>query len=198
MKSVALPYRLKELERVARQLKLDYTQFDEHDTKGFIEDFQLYKRRGRIEGVVRKEVFGAYSVCIFDYYYGRPSPNDAMTTAFFIHCKELALPEFLMEPERFFHQVAEIMGRKDFDFEAYPVFSEQYYLGGKEEEQIREVFRHKLLRRFSLEQDYTLEGINYYLLFYRLEKLLDYKQMIRFYRAGMSVYKELKKRSAQL
>jgi len=195
MKSVALPYRLKLLQRVAKSLKMEYQQWDHGDIQGYIEDFELYKRRGVVEGIVKKEVLGEYTICIFDYYYDRYAPYDSVTTGFFVHCKELALPEFLMEPETFFHRVAEILGREDFDFEAFPKFSQQYFVGGDDEERVRNLFTKKLLRRFTLEKNYTLEGVNYYLLFYRMYGQLKYHEVLKFYRSGMKIYNSLKQRS---
>ena len=133
---------------------------------------------------------------VFDYSYVIGAGNNTRRinqTVFFVHSKELNLPQLLMKPEHFFHRIGEWLGMQDIDFEEYPKFSRQYLLQGEDEEWIRASMPDELLRFFTIEKKWTLEGLNYYLIFYRRNRLLPPKQVRQFYHRGLETCKMLAK-----
>jgi len=89
---------------------------------------------------------------IFDYRYvvgygkNRTSYNQ---TVFMAEKQGLNLPKFYLIPEHFFHKIGNIVGYKDIDFDSYPVFSKKYFLKGKNEARIRQLFTPEKLRYFE-------------------------------------------------
>ncbi len=77
---------------------------------------------------------------------------------------------------------------QDIDFEQYPLFSSQYLLRGDDEEYIRASFPEKALQFFTIEKNWTLEGLNYYLVLYRKNHLMLPSQVLDFYRKGMHLH----------
>ncbi|MCS6977691.1 MAG: hypothetical protein NZM31_11890 [Gemmatales bacterium] len=77
------------------------------------------------------------------------------------------LPVFEMEPENFLHQVFQVFGYQDIDFEEHPEFSRKYLLRGPNAEQIREAFTPEALDYFGSQPGWFVESKNGSLLVYR-------------------------------
>lgn len=190
-------YRRSELSQLAHELGMSYSEGDEYDLPGQLRDFRLF-RRGRRRQVRhllhRQDGMMDYDLKIMDYSYvrgKRKRPIDQ--TVFFLRSNAMVLPEFWMRPESLLHKVGELLGREDIDFERFPKFSGRYRLTGDDEVFIRHHFNEELLHFFSVERGWYLEGVGYYLLFYKKGKLLGSKKIKELYSKGMQVYKLLEK-----
>ena len=131
---------------------------------------------------------------IFDYQYTISTGKTSHTykqTVFFVESKKLALPEFWMKPENFFHKIGAWLGIEDIDFDAFPEFSNQYYLKGKDKEAVRDMMDNRVLHFFTVNKDWYLEGVNYYMIFYKDEQLLSSGQIYKFFNKGMELYRML-------
>jgi len=92
-----------------------------------------------------------------------------------------------MEPEYFFHRIANFFGINDIDFEEFPEFSKQYLLKSKEEDLLRGKMSNEILHYFTIEKDWCLEGINYYLILYIEEGLFLSQDIPYFYQKGKEI-----------
>ena len=92
-----------------------------------------------------------------------------------------------MQPEHFFNKIGGYFGIEDIDFEAFPKFSDQYWLKGKDESAIRRSMNSELLHFFTIEKYWSLEGLNYYLIFYSKEKILHGDQLKMLYQKGKQI-----------
>lgn len=189
--------RSKQLQAVAQKMGMRFEEEDPWGFDGLLSEFQLFKRGRR-----RKYFHLMHSsddlletdVRIFDYRFvtgGNNARKTHLQTVFFIQSKKLGLPHFLMKPERFFHQIGTFLGMQDIDFEAFPKFSSQYLLQGKDEDYIRASFKNDVLRFFSIEKGWSLEGLNYYLVFYKKDQLLLPSTIAEFYKKGMQLHQLL-------
>jgi hypothetical protein len=192
-----LSHRAEQLDNIAFQLGMEFSARDEWGLINYLEDFKLFRRgfSKRISNILHRQDemlnLGAY---IFDYRFTISAGNSARVirqTVFFIESRKLELPIFYMRPEHIFHRIGEFLGMQDIDFEEYPVFSGNYVLRGEDEDFIRDSMDDPFLRFFSVENKWYLEGINYYLLFYRRGKLLKPEQIREFYSKGLEIYKLL-------
>jgi hypothetical protein len=186
-----------QLQNVALQLGMQYQAADKWGVYRLLKDFRLFRRGGRRkitnllsqrEGGLESETF------IFDYRYVISSGKSSRVykqTVFFMHSKQLGLPQFLLQPETFFHKVGQLLGMQDIDFEQYPLFSKQYLLRGEDEDYIRASLPDKALQFFTLEKGWSLEGLNYYLVFYKDNHLMLPSQIMHFYRKGMYLHEIL-------
>jgi len=199
-KSNASYNRARAVAEIADSLNLSYTPTDEFGLINLLKDFKLYKTSGRRKQISNimseKSELNEVDIRIFDFEYTgiktKPlgierSVKDFRQTVFFVQSKKLTLPKFYMEPERFFHKASTFLGIDDIDFEAYPAFSDQYWLKGKDEAAIRESMKEEILRFFTIEKYWNLEAINYYLIFYSKNRLFFGEQLEILYKKGKQI-----------
>jgi hypothetical protein len=186
--------RREEFRSLAYQLDMDYQPRDEFGMFNLLEDFQLFQKgfRRRIRHILtREDAMYNHQTAIFDYQYTVHRNKRATTyyqTVFFIESRRLALPQFLMKPEHFFHRIGKFLGlTQDIDFTAWPDFSEKYLIQGEEPELVTDMMNDKLARLFTIEDTWSLEGIGYYLIFYQKHRLLPPPQVKQLYRQGMEI-----------
>ena len=186
-----------QLKNVAYQLGMEYAPEEEWGVHTMLKDFKLFSRgrRRRITNMLyRRDGLLQLDVRIFDYRYSVRRNNHSRVfkqTVFFVQSKKLGLPQFLMKPENFFHKIGAWLGVEDIDFERYPKFSNQYLLKGDDEDFIRSSFKEEVLQFFTIEKDWTMEGVNYFLVLYRKNRLLLPSEIISFYKKGMHLHQLL-------
>ena len=189
--------RTQQLRHIASRLGMQFQEREEWGFMNYLLDFQLFRtgRFRRITNILhKKDDWLQTEIYIFDYKYVRGKGKHRKVkrqTVFFIQSKQLALPQFLMKPETFFHRVGEYLGMQDIDFEEYPVFSNHYLLRGEDENFIRATMSEEVLKFFTVEKNWSLEGVNYYLVLYQKNRLLQPKRIKNFYEKGMDLYKML-------
>lgn len=190
--------RTEEMKETATMLGMDYQEKDEYGMLSLLKDFKLFKKgtSKRINHIIRsKELVEDLDISIFDYRYTISTGKSSHTykqTVFFVQSKKLELPEFYMKPEHFFHKVAAYLGWEDIDFETHPTFSDQYHLKGEDEDSIRRMMNEEVLHFFTIEKEWSLEGIGYFLIFYRNKKLLSKEAIQDFCEKGIHITQFLK------
>ena len=192
-----LSHRAEQLSRIAFELDMKFSPRDNWGLINFLEDFKLF-RRGfgkRISNILhRQDAMLNLDLYIFDYRFTISTGNSARVikqTVFFVQSHKLGLPVFYMRPETVFHRIGAYLGMQDIDFEEYPRFSNNYTLRGDDEDFIRSTANPSFLHFFSIEKNWFLEGVNYYLIFYRKGKRLKPKEIKEFYTKGLEIYKLL-------
>jgi hypothetical protein len=189
-----------ELENVAYRLGMEYQYGEEWGIMPYLQDFNLFRiGRGRkiTHMLYTQDEWLESRVFVFDYVY-RSGKNRRKhyQTVFFVESKDLGLPQFFLKPEHFFHQVGELLGlTQDIDFEEHPEFSKRYWLKGDDEDYIRHTFNKKVRHFFTVEKNWSLEGINYYMIFYKRGRLLPAKDIKEFYEKGMALVKMLSQKT---
>ncbi len=186
--------RAAQLEEVAFDLGMQFQSKDDWGLLRLLKDFHLFKQgsRKRIEHILhQKDGMLESELHIFDYQYTISSGKSSVTykqTVFFMQSKQLGLPQFLMKPEHFFHRIGEWLNlTKDIDFEEFPQFSKQYWVKSDNEDYLRASVNEPFLKFFTIEKNWQLEGLNYYLLFYKKHELLPPAQIKDFYQKGMKI-----------
>lgn len=191
-------YRSMDIKELAPQLRMDYAASDDWGLIHLLTDFRLF-RRGygkRITNVLSmKDSMLDFHLRIFDYKFVVGAGNSTRRisqTVFFVDSKKLGLPHFSMQPENFFHKIGQHFGLQDLDFEAYPAFSDQYLLRGEDESLIRSTMSKDMLHFFTLEKYWSLEGMNYYFIFYKWNKILPVDQVHQLHKKGLQLFEMLK------
>jgi len=186
--------RTQSLAQVAFDLEMTFEPKDEWGSYELLRDFKLFQtgsRKGITNVMRRKDSMLEMEVNIFDYQYTISTGKSSHTykqTVFFMQSKKLGLPHFWMKPETVFHRFGEWLNlSKDIDFEEFPKFSEQYWLKSADEDYIRATMNDKVLKFFTIEKDWSLEGCNYYLIFYKYNELLPPAIIQNFYQKGMKI-----------
>jgi hypothetical protein len=84
-----------------------------------------------------------FTIDFFDYSYvsgsGRSRSTHSFTVAV-IDCPKAQLPEFELKPETFLYKLGELIGFRDIDLPAFPLFSEKYRLTSPDEAAVRMYF----------------------------------------------------------
>jgi len=183
-----------QLAKIAYQLDVDFMSEDDWGLINLLQDFKLFRRGGRkkITNILRsRDDLLETDLRIFDYKYVLSTGKSAKRyrqTVFFADSRKLGLPEFRMKPELFIHKIGALLGFDDINFESYPEFSRQYYLKSTDEEYLRATMHGGILRFFSEEKGWRVEGVNYYLIFYKKDVLFPPKRIRKFYDKGMQVF----------
>ena len=191
--------RTENLKRKASELGMEFHDKELFDIQPLLQDFSLFRRGyGRkVRNVFRrKDELNESDLRVFDYRYTIGAGNNSRTfrqSVFFLQTKQLGLPHFWMKPETFLNRIGDYLGfHKDIDFKAFPEFSDNYLLQGEDEELVRYIMNHALLKFFSIEKGWYLEGINYYLILYRHNLLFSPDDLEVFYKIGLELYEMLK------
>lgn len=197
-------YRAEERAQAFRQCasQLDW-KFKEEDNGmlAWLLDFKLFKQGAhkKVLPLVVIEDDDLGFTCLMDYIYTISSGKSSHTyrqTVYFKYSKALALPNFVMVPERWYHRVGTYFGMQDIDFPEYPEFSKHYLLRGDDEEYIRYHFNHPEMMRFFGSQDfYSMEGMNYLLVLYVNDRILPLEQMMQLVRIGNTLHNYFKEKT---
>lgn len=184
---------------LARELKMSYSETDDWGLMELLSDFELRQkgRRHKISNILRSvDEFMELDISIFDYEYvvGRNRKrNTKRQTVFFFRSRALGLPEIYMKPENFLHRLANYLNlSQDIDFEEFPKFSKQYLLQGEDEDYIRHTMNDKVLEFFTTEKGWTLEAVNFFLVFHKQDKLLKPWEVKRLYKKGLKLHEIIK------
>ena len=190
--------REKEMAEIAHRLGMQFVAEEEWSLVERLDDFYLFKRGGRkriLNMMMRKDPLLHEELYVFDYQYTISTGKSAHTyrqTVFFIKSRQLALPEFLMKPESIFHKIGAYLGMQDIDFEEHPEFSNQYLLQSEDETRTRSMMKPEVARFFTVNRDWSMEGIGYYLILYKNNKLLPSNVIRDFYQKGLQLYEWLR------
>ncbi|MDH3243012.1 MAG: hypothetical protein OEM26_00225 [Saprospiraceae bacterium] len=183
---------------LAPSLRMKYRRRDQFGLLNLLKDFHLFRRghSRKIKHILwRDEVATDLKVRVFDYQYtvgGGQNSRTISQTVFFIYSKDLGLPQFFLQPEKFFHRLGAWLGKEDIDFVEYPKFSDTYHLKGEDEELIRHTFSDDVLHYFTKEANWHVEGLNYFLIVYRAGKKLKVPVIKQFYQKGLEIFEILK------
>jgi len=182
------------MEGVAKELGLSYAKKDEFGLIGYMRDFKLFDKGSgkKIKNILQKEKqeFEDVDIRVFDYYYIVSTGKSSVTysqTVFFLQTKKLSLPQFYMTPEHFLLKIGKHFGMEDINFSEHPTFSDQYWLKGEEEDRIRKTMNEEVIHLFTIEKDWSLEGLNYYLVLYKKNKLMLSEEVKDLYQKGVEV-----------
>ncbi len=189
--------RLAEFEACSKTLEWSFRENDEWGLIKMLLDFKLFNKghRRKICPLIVFDKGDLEYTCVFDYAYTISSKNSSHTyrqTVYFRYSKALALPHFVMVPEKWYHRVGIYFGMQDINFEEYPTFSRNYLLKGTDEDYIRHHFNHPdLVRFFDNQAFYSMEGMNYLLVLYKNNVLLSKAQIVKLVRVGNSIHNYL-------
>jgi hypothetical protein len=178
------------LRHCAGQLDWKFSPDGDKTMLKWLLDFKLFKTGGRkrIRPLIIREFDDLSFTALFDYEYTISTGKSSYTyrqTVYFRYSKQIALPYFIMVPEKWYHRIGTYFGMQDIDFTEYPVFSKNYLLQGADEYYIRHHFDHaEMVRFFDRNKKYSLEGVNYLMVLYQHNVVLKEKEMLKLVEIG--------------
>jgi hypothetical protein len=184
--------RKNELKALSSKLGMEFSEKDEFKLINRLGSFQLFRKGTfrKISNLMAMDDDWLESrYAIFDYRYTIQQGKTSRTfhqTVFFMDSKKLGLPQFLMKPENFFHRIGKYLNLvKDIEFEAHPEFSEKYLVQSEFPDMLKEMVSPELVRFFTIENKWTLEGNNYFLILYKMNKKLPSESIEEFHKKGL-------------
>lgn len=197
MKLINNDERKEKFKTLALNKQMTFSDKDEFGTISYLKTFRIFNyRTGKIYNLCRYKCNDFLEeTYLMDYIYfisNGKTRNVFRQTVFFVNSKKLGLPQFKMRPENLGDKIASFLGWKDIDFVQYPSFSDNYHLKGEDEDLVRNQFNEQVLHYFTSHNGWSVEACNYYLIFYRLNKLIHHNALFSFYDQGMQVYELFK------
>ncbi len=186
--------RIDEFEVCAQTMGWVFKPDDEWGMIKWLLDFKLFRkgRHHKVTPIIIHESDDLGFTCAFDYIYTISTGKSSHTyrqTVYFRYSKALALPHFVMVPEKWYHRIGTYFGMQDIDFVQYPTFSQNYLLQGSDEDYIRYHFDNPDLVRFFDQQGfYSLEGMNYLLILYVHNVVMPQEQIIQLIHIGNTIH----------
>lgn len=184
------------MNELSADLGLRYTDKDAFGLLAQLQEFDLFKSRGRITHVMSGNIEDTM-VHLFEYAYTINTGKSSVTirqTVFFANDKEWSLPNFRLKPETWWHKVLTAIGlQRDINFSENPDFSTRFWLTGNIEGMIREKFSPDLQQFFCERPPVHLSGNNYYLVAYKPGKVLNPDEARVFFEHCCQMVKLLKK-----
>ncbi len=186
------------MRKVAEDLNMDFYESGKYGLIDYLSDFKLFSQ-GHSKSIknmlISVDGENELDIRIFDFRFvigGGKSTSVYKQTVFYLHSPELALPQFLLKPEHFFHKVGFFLGmKKDINFEFYPEFSKQYLLKGEQENDVRNTFNEDVLHFFTVEKNWSLEGRNNSIIFYKKGKRHKPEIIKEFHNKGLLIFRML-------
>lgn len=186
--------REEEFRACANALDWTFKPADESGMINWLRDFKLFSvgmRHRIMPMIITREDELAFTT-LFDYSYTISNGKTSVTyrqTVYFRYSKALALPAFVMVPEKWYHRIGTFFGMQDIDFVEYPEFSQNYLLRGSDEDYIRYHFHHpEMIRFFDQQGFYSLEGSNYLMIFYVHNVVLPQEQSLQLVNIGNALH----------
>lgn len=192
--------RTEQLRQVAFKLKMEFSEKEEYGMLGLLRDFRLFDKGNRKEIsnlMTQTSQLMEDRFHVFDYRYTVSTGKSSHTfkqTVLFINSKRLSMPEMLMKPEHFFNKIGSWLGlQQDIDFEEHKVFSDNYLLQGEDEPRIRRTMNQdEVIRFFTIEKDWHLESVGFFMIFYQHERLMEPSEIKHLLERGTLLFDSFK------
>jgi hypothetical protein len=184
-------HRVEALRSKAATMEMKFHLEDSHMLADQLSEFKLFNQgtSRKVKSVMTKSD-GLESEFLFDYSYTIQAGNTRVKhnqTVLFLNSKKLSLPEFILKPENFFDKIISAFGYTDINFESHQEFSKKYNLKGEYEPLIRKYFNKSVLDLLTEHRDFTIEGMNYYFIFYKSKLLTNPNDIASFYQLGKMI-----------
>ena len=190
------PSRHQQLAQLAPSLRMQFAKDDKLQVLPLLLDFKLFRIGGakKIKNLMWQDEEDLRTR-IFDYQYTVSTGNSSQTfrqTVFFFYSKELGLPTFRLQPEKLIHKIGSLIGFDDLDFETHEKFSRSYHLKGEDEELVRQTFTDSVLQFFTFNPDWSVEGLNYFLIIYKRNKRFSPADIAKHFRTAHKIFDVLR------
>jgi hypothetical protein len=170
----------------------------------YLDNFKLSRKgssRKAFNIVTEVESLGDWQFHCFDLrltYHTGKSTYYKDQSVFLCSSTRLGIPPFHLQPEHIFHKIGSLFGYKDIDFEAYPAFSDSYFLKSKDEDLVRDFFSDEIVHFFSKANRWHCEGNNFFFILYRDQILPDAEQYPSFWNQGKELFRLFRENTSEL
>lgn len=108
----------------------------------------------------------------------RQSQKEIQLTIVQVSETDALIPDFDLEPEGLWSKLFESVSGKDIDFDNHPVFSDKYYLRGRNEAAVRDFFSEQVIHFLENREEMHIECHRNRLIFYKKRDLLTPSEIL--------------------
>ena len=168
--------RRKDLEELASSMGLSFSAQGPEAYALEATGLELFRMGRSRKASNRVQVPGpAGLIKVFDYKYvtggGKNSSTHRFTLAL-IECGGCPVPTFALKPESFVYKIGEMVGFKDIDLPAFPVFSDKYRLTGSDETSVHMFFTPNRAAWFERNLGLSVQGAPGHMVLFKREGTL--------------------------
>ena len=174
-KEGVLTKRQKSLQKIGAELNLNYLpdqkeEITELPTFGYFKARQIIK----ISNIISN---GQCSLFDIEFSEGEMIAKQIIRASMFYIKIDKEIPKFTLDKEGVFETIYHFTGFKDISIENHPDFSKRFYLSGKNQVKIKELFTDELVLFFESNPYYHIESSDHGLLILGKERLAGVKEI---------------------
>jgi MFS superfamily sulfate permease-like transporter len=174
-KKGALTKRQSSLLKISNDLGWKYTANQEEEITD-LPNFGYFKTRqiNKVSNIISNDSCSLFDV---EFSEGEMIAKQVIRASMFFIKLDKEIPEFTLDKEGIFEYIYHFTGFNDIDIDNHPDFSKRFYLSGKDQEKIIELFTDDLILFFESNPYYHIEGSKDCLLILGKERLAGVKEI---------------------
>ena len=186
-KKGSLTKRQKSLQKIGSELNWNYlpnqkSEIVELPTFGYFKTRQINKASNIISN-------GKCSFFDVEFSEGEMIAKQVIRASIFLIKLDNKIPEFTLDKEGVFEYIYHFAGFKDIEIENHPDFSKRFYLSGKNQAKIKELFTDELILFFESNPYYHIESSEHGLIILGKERLAGVKEIKALADFGIRLHK---------
>ncbi|MDG1039414.1 MAG: SulP family inorganic anion transporter [Polaribacter sp.] len=174
-KKEALTKRQKSLQKIGTELGWNYMP-SQIENISELPTFGYFKTR-KISNISNSISNGKCSLFDIEFSEGEMIAKQVIRASMFYIKLDKKIPEFTLDKEGIFEYIYHFTGFNDIDIEGHTDFSKRFYLSGKNQEKIKELFTDELILFFESNAYYHIESSENGLLIFDKERLAGVKEI---------------------
>ena len=174
-KKGALTKRQKSLQKIGTELNWEYVPYQKEDITE-LNTFGYFKTRqiNKITNIISN---GKCSLFDIEFSEGEMIAKQVIRASMFYIKLDKTIPEFTLDKEGVFEYIYHFTGFKDIDIKGHSDFSKRFYLSGKNQKEILDLFTDELILFFESNPYYHIESSEHGLLILGKERLAGVKEI---------------------
>ncbi len=174
-KKDVLTKRQKSLQKIGTELNWNYVPLQEDEITE-LPTFGYFKTRqiNKVSNIISNEQCSLFDV---EFSEGEMIAKQVIRASMFYIKIDKNIPEFTLDKEGVFEYIYHFAGFNDIEIDNHPDFSKRFYLSGKNQEKIKELFTDELVLFFESNPYYHIESSKHGLLILGKERLAGVKEI---------------------
>ena len=171
----ALTKRQKSLQNIGAELNWEYVPLQKEEITE-LNNFGYFKTRqiNKVSNIISNNRCSLFDI---EFSEGEMIAKQVIRASMFYINIDKEIPEFTLDKEGVFEYIYHFTGFKDIEIENHQDFSKRFYLSGKDQEKIKEVFTDELILFFESNPYYHIESSKHGLLILGKERLAGVKEI---------------------
>ncbi len=174
-KKGVLTKRQKSLQKIGSELDWNYLPLQE-DEITVLPTFGYFKTRhiNKVYNILTNNQCSLFDV---EFSEGEMIAKQVIRASMFYIKLDKEIPDFTLDKEGVFEYIYHFAGFNDIEIDNHPDFSKRFYLSGKNQDKIKELFTDELVLFFESNPYYHIESSNHGLLILGKERLAGVKEI---------------------